>query len=288
MAEEDIIHYTISQIMALNHGEHLTSGPLHKLFESFPPPQFGFGPDEGYNNPYNHRFAGKKSDGKYRVKRAPALSDEAILDKLRSLFCGVTADGRKTTLTITKINQLIIPETQCDSIAKLFQDTMIECEFLMDEYLKILLTFRSRNGIEKEIRRKFISMVLKELKNPSTFEDSRIEEGLVKNQRWRRTNCVIIAKLAIYPYLPVLKDIKSQFSVDNIYKRFINHLFSNVDKDSNDITNIAAVWQILEKKREFKEDPRYDVYRKKMGDIFEDPDKKYPKLLKIKLLDYID
>lgn len=284
--EETFKRYTLGQLMALNHGNYLTSGPLHELFDSYPPFKWGFGKDAVYNNIYNHRFSSIKGSGQFRVKKAHVYSDDSILDKIRSIFCAVTADGRNTDLIVTKLNQLNIPTTKSIEIATLFQEAMIECgSSLVDEYLKIIFTFRVSNGIEKIITKKFIERILAEFKNPSKFTDTRIEEGKSKELRWRSVNALIISKMAVSPVVGA--EVRNQFTLNIIYDKFLQRMMDGISSNTpTDLLVISAVWPTLASWKQFREDGRYKLFINKLDLICADP--AYPKLIKVKLLDITD
>lgn len=282
--------YTLGQFMALNHGDHLESGDLHKQFESYPPPRYDFGSADSYNNPYNHRFSQTKKSTKYHVKKAPALSDDSILEDIRGIFCGVTADGRKTQLTIHKMSQINIPGTKVDEISKLFQEEIIECGTeLIDQLIHVIFTFRASatsKGLERKIQKSFVDHVCDEFKCPSSFQDTRIEEGTDKAKRWREMNTMIIAKLATLSKAPA--PLKKLFSVSNVYERVVNPIVQGliVDRNYNDADLLLKIWPVLKNWKEFREDPLYRTILDKL-ETFTDSGE-CNKLVTVKLMDIID
>jgi len=285
---ENFKRYTLGQFMALNHGKYLESGPLHERFESYPPPKWGFGSDSRYNNPHNHRFAKIMGNSGFQVKRAHVLSDESILDRIRAILCSITANGSSTILVTTKLNQLTYPHTKAVEIAQLFHETMIECgETMVDEYLKVIFAFKGTNGIENIVRQTVARRLISEFTHPSSFAKARIEKAEIKEQRWRTANSIIIAKMAVMTYnTPLMADdIRQQFTIDNMYQRFLGNIFYGLDKRVEDIHVLSLVIPILSILDDFTVDKRYPELLKRISDISDNAS--YPPLLRAQLMDLV-
>lgn len=274
----DIIRYTIEQLVTLNHGKSYESGAIYDLFSKYPTPHI-----DDYLNPHNHRFRTPtpNAGGGFTLKKAHVYSDQKIIEDIRKVVGNISRGSGKVELAISRLNQLMIPSTQADNIAKLFHKSMIECDFLIEEYLSVLVGFTNTDStLLESIYRTFIKEVVNEFKNPSKFEDTAAETAYDKQLRWRIRNATILAKLynMKLPDTPLLGFLRANLTTDIITTKFIDTIFSQLSPTDNGTTQLlVAVWTIvsIEGKRLMQESAvKYKEYIAKIQQILNSPDYK--------------
>lgn len=270
------IRYTLSQLTALNTGAILQHGELHDMFETIKGSKWAI--STTYLNPHNHRLTSKKQG--FELARSHVYSDESILENFRNAFTKITVKNIVSAVAI--INQLRIPDTMHGAIADLFHTSMAESQFLLNEYLTVLLTF-SNAGVEKKIVHLFCKGVIKEFKTPREHHASKIETAEQKAKRWRLGNCLLIMKLYLYPYTttahPELADI---FSYKIITERVLDQLCASILQGGNetDIQVLAEMFHLVSTHNEL-----CAQYGDRIEQIFNDI--RFPKTLRASLLDFL-
>lgn len=239
----NIIRYTLGQLSDLNHGKATDL----KLFSSYPAPITS----EVYQNPHNHRFD-KSTPTMIRepvLKSTHIHSDQRVIEDIRKVISGITRENSKVELAISRMSELSIPDTQALGVAKLFHHSMIECDFLIDEYLRVLLNFKNTDSaLVKNIYQQFTLALTGEFLKPSKFEDSHVETGKAKSIRWRIRNAMILAKLynSKLPESPEFDYIRRTLKTNDIIARFLNPIFTAVSPTDNSTTQLlSSVWTII-------------------------------------------
>lgn len=282
----EILRYTLGQLVELNHGKSITPGSsTYELFSSYPEPH-----TTDYLNQHNKRFHRDKTapdvgaavsvgsasapmPTEFTLKRAHIYSDQKVLEDIRKVISNISKGSGKVQLAISRMNQLSIPSTQAESVAKLFHLSMIECDFLIDEYVGVLLGFTNTDKtLMGQLYSAFIKMVIGEFKTPSKFDDSHAESSYDKQTRWRIRNALILAKLynQKLPDTPEFNCMKSSLDTPLIMEKFIEPIFSALSPNDNSTTQLlVAVWSVIAKSgtRLSKDAP--DSYKKCLAKIEE-------------------
>lgn len=259
----NIIRYTLGQLSSLNNGKTT----VVSMFSGYPEPITS----ETYQNPHNVRFHKSAPVSKEPIlKSAHIHSDQKVVEDIRKVISGITREPSRVASAISRMNELSIPATQAQNVAKLFWTSMIECDFLIDEYLTVLLNFTNADsGLMKNIYQQFVLSVIGEFMKPSTFEDSHVETGRNKAIRWRIRNAVILAKLfnRDLPENQAFDFLRRTLKVADVASKFLNPIFNDVKPSDNVTTQLlVAVWtSIRDGKKLLRDAP--DVYKTYIGKI---------------------
>lgn len=246
-----IARYTIGQLMELNQGQHLESGTVRALFDQYPAPQTNLNPHNIYIKNKDKPAAppsSKPASQLLQQHQADAYSDERILDDIKQkVFVCISKGEGKVAKALARMNNLVIPATQTKAIADLFHKSMIECNFLIDEYLIVLLHFTNANPeVASQIHRDFMIKVVTEFKSPQKFKDSRTESGLDRGRRWRLNNAIILAKLYTNQLPEQCQFLRQALNTDKFCTNFLDQVFAGVkSNDSWSFELLVAVWGIV-------------------------------------------
>jgi len=279
----EILRYTLGQLSDLNNGKHLQSGTAYNIFSSYPAPHI-----DDYLNTHNKRFFPPKSESTqvnasqtpvFALKKAHAHSDQKISEDIRKIISNISKGSGKIQLAIQRMNQLSIPSTQAKNVAELFHLSMIECDFLIDEYLAVLVGFTNPDKVLMElIYRHFTDMITGEFRKPSKFTDSHAETGFDKELRWRIRNATIIAKMynLKLPDTAEFAYVKASLTTPKIVTNFLSAIFTNLSHTDNSTTQLfVAVWTALTKgtySRLVTESPEnYDSFKLKIKELISSP-----------------
>lgn len=303
----EILRYTLGQLVELNHGKSIGPGSAtYELFSSYPEPH-----TTDYLNQHNKRFhrarsapvgptpvtttsgststatattittTGAPVPTDFTLKKAHVYSDQKILEDIRKVISNISKGSGKVQLAISRMNQLSIPSTQAESVAKLFHLSMIECDFLIDEYIGVLIGFTNLDkSLMERLYTSFIRMVIGEFKTPSKFEDTHAESAYDKQTRWRIRNALILAKLynLKVPETPEFSCMRGSLETSIIIEKFIDPIFNSLSPTDNSTTQLlVAVWSVIAKSgtRLSKESPSdYARYIAKIDELTKSVDYK--------------
>lgn len=266
-----VIRYTLEQLFNLNIGQELKDPNLIQLFDSYPQPK-----TRDYYNKKNKRFnafnklpnepdAGAGADADepklehnrgIPIKTEHVFSDKKVIEDIRRIVNQITQTN--TDQIVDKLNQLSIPNTQVENVATVFFKSMIECEFLVDSYLKVLFGFTNQDTkLMRELYKRFTQNVIKEFKYPTEFKDTQLEKGRDREARWRLATCKILSKMYIYQYpsAPKIKQkdafhfVRVGLHTKTFCKEFLDVIFNEVTPKNHNTTQILlTVWTILHKR----------------------------------------
>lgn len=241
------IRYTVGELFKLNTGQINTNSELHKRFDGYPEPRIS-----NYLNKHNRRFYSeiKKDSGpKTFLNKAHEFDDSAIIEDIRKIVSCISRGGGKTKVAISRMNELSIPGSQGPKIAELFHTSMIECHFLIDEYMDVLYGFSNSDmNLMVSIYNNFVKYVVTEFRKPSKFSDSHTESGADKSHRWRLHNCRILAKLFCrkLPANSLFDYSREMLTVKDMQKRFLDKIVSKLDsKDINTVLYLIEAWSVV-------------------------------------------
>ena len=243
--------YTLNDLYNLNHG-NVKKGKHTMLFDSYPPPPSDYEP---YINLKNRRFYPNrqtittiKTDN-HGIKQASALSNDKILEFMQKTINSVCKGN--IDKQIEMLNGMLIPFESCQGIAKIFHESMIDCDLFIPEYLELLLSFKKKD-IAKNVYQYFAKIVVNQFKNPATFTDTLTESGADKQRRWRVNNCLIIANLVKIGKTMNLKQahaihrLQTHFSVDKVCLKVLEPVKNSVSpQNAEDIGTFSKLWEIL-------------------------------------------
>lgn len=287
-AEYEIIRYTVSQLFDLNHGKYHVSGKAHDIFSSYPEPRC-----PNYQNKHNHRFVTQKTKTPTVaniIKSEHIYSDKKIINDIRNIINVVSKGSGKVQLAIKRMNGLTIPATQAGAVAKVFHHAMIDCDFLIQEYLDVLFGFtNSDRSLIVNIYNSFITSVIEEFKSPSTFEDSHTESKVDKEFRWRHRNCLIIAHLATrtYPDTPEFELIRNKMRIAAISGIFMGSMFSEISPENDSVIQIVVdVWTLLKERISIEAPDDHKKYLEILQQIVDSPD--YKVTVKVRLMNLFE
>ena len=138
MEDSRNIIYSLEDFIMLNHGK---SSNL-EFFTQYTSPKTTF---EAYNNSYNKRQKSNKIRETF-IPIAKPFTAERVIEDIRKVINSVSLN--KTEQPAALLNRMNIPVSQIPAISKLFHDSMISCDFLIDKYLELLCKF-DNNNVEK-------------------------------------------------------------------------------------------------------------------------------------------
>ena len=295
-----IIRYTLGDLNDLNAGETLDSSKyseLTKMFESFNEldkrrqnaKEAKLANETVKQQPHIEEYLNKHnrylySESKMRnkrsfIKQSHVYSDQRIIQDIRKVInCVQKHDNGKVKLSIKRMNELSIPPNQAANVAKLFHNSMIECDFLIDEYMDVLLGFNNTDDekLMYNIYCFFLNCIIQEFTKPSKFKDTDTETSADKEYRWRSRNAIIIAKL--YTKNLEKRDlakVKTSMQTNVICVRFLEPIFSQVSNtDQNTIQLLISVWNICAPKLQREHKKVYDSFIDRIQAIIDDPEYK--------------
>ena len=248
--------FTIGQFMQLNPGTGKLNRELVDIFDGYTMPACCR--VKPYNNRLNTRFyehGAKKAEGPKRRTRKfkeDAFSDSNILSTMRHAFGSVAKGSGRTAYAIAAVNQILIPETMVEEVARLFFDTIIQSPKQMPEYLDVL--FGTTNAAASAIQFQFVKITCDVFKNPLELESTALESKGTRTRKHREATCSLNAALYIYNFTeePQYRKPRNFFrSVKNLREKLLDPLFINVniacprDQATNYLKDLANVWQIL-------------------------------------------
>ena len=271
------ICYTLKELIALNNGNCNDTSDQVEFFKSFPVPKASY---EKYNNTHNVLLKDLGKTKKTYVKQAAIYSDDRIVDDVKRIVNSITAD--RVNQPISELSRLSVPKGQELAIAKVFHQSMIRCNSLIDRYLDLLLKFRNRN-LEYAVLKHFINLLINEFLHPHVFKDadSDVELGIAKTKRWRVSNTTIMVKLAVrinrkhrfYKY-------RGGLDIVTVSKRVIGTLVINASKYNKiDIDTLIEVWPMV---KDYIPVQHYDAYINRMKKL--SADSKLNKIVQTKLM----
>jgi len=232
------------------------------LFDSYPLPK-----TRDYYNKKNKRFAASKkladdaagdddSDRGIPIKSEHIFSDKKVIEDIRRVVNQITQSN--TDQIIDKLNQLSIPNTQIENVATVFFKSMIECEFLVDSYIKVLFGFTNSDvRLIRDLYKRFTQNVIKEFKHPTQFQDTQLEKGRDREARWRLATCKILSKMYIYKFPPAPKInqkdpfhfVRVGLQTKTLCREFLDVIFREITPKNHNTTQILlTVWTILHKR----------------------------------------
>ena len=194
--------------------------------------------------------------------------DNKVLDFIRKELSSVTRSN--ISIVTANITGAIIPESKLEEIAKIFYQSMLDCNFLIDELLECLIKINFPVVVYKTI----ISLIINEFKMPTIFEDSYSETGKDKSYRIRLANCIIMAK--IYKINNELLTIKDE----EFYNNFILPLISI--KNESDIIILSHVLVLVLSKLKLYSNDYYNDILSKIKIIMSNTDYKLSNRLKLR------
>jgi len=285
LGTRNVIRHTIGELYGMNTGETLPPGKTLSILNSYPPPSSKI---SEYANKHNKNFKfvtdpngsgggggsgsggssgnGRSARGRRNfnmLTRSHCLSDDRVIEDIRDVINNISNDQGKVRTAIERLSQLSIPKTQIDNIAGIFYDSMIECDFLIEQYMDVLFGFKN---VDKELLKAiyiaFSKLCVSRFKEPKVFEDTATETGPDKTKRFRVNNVKIIAHL--YQRCPN-PWINSYFNTANIVKSCLTPIFEGMDPaDEASVQVLTTIWDLLsgEDSRLLKENQeQYNKYR---------------------------
>lgn len=282
-----ITRYSSKELCDLNNGEKY--GPHHpitKLFRNFPRVKTHY----AYGNQYNDNFY---VGGIKKLKIANAASNNRVIEDIRMIIS--TVSKTNCELQIDKFNSTRISdkERNIPVIAKEFHIAMIDCIFLVKEYLKML--YRMKNeGIEVEIQNLFTRKVITQHLHPTQFADNDLELGTRKTQRWIESNITIIGEIYANRYGEPDSLTSKCFNTEVIYNKVLLPVFKDIDdSDGKGDPNIAryisllcTIWQLTRDRLSEEEPEKCDALYKRIVAMSEST--KFPPTVRAKLFGIIE
>ena len=274
-APRSITRYTLDELISMNKGDTIRDTRLLKMFAEHNALDKPF--ITNYRNPHNKNlYATDKQNKTVFIKQAHEYSDVKVLENIRKIISQVQKNDRgKINLATERLNGLMIPETQINAIAKLFQETMVECDFLIDEYISVLLGFNLKHNkdLVMKIYSAFIRYVTTEFDKPSKFKDSNTETAEDKEHRWRSRNCLIIAKLYVQRFNRPEHQPISRVMVERIIcQKFLDTIFTQLDFNKpNSIEILVSIWNVISEKLQVKVPAQYKLYVERIRNLMKDP-----------------
>ena len=248
--------YTIGQFTKLNNGIVRLPVALEKKLQSYSIPSCM---EKAYNNPFNIRFKTAVEPNKkpLLLKKEGIYDDAHILSSLRHAFSSISKGAGRTLLAVTDINQIMIPKTMIEDVAKLFFEVIVQCPKQMNEYLKVLfgISYPHQDHIETRIHFFFVKFVLNSFEEPKILADSILENGESRTKKHREATCEMLARLYVYPFDndPLYDKPRLFFSNQgNVTTRFLDPVFAKIDKDdANEVKNLVKIWDFLKSCKKF-------------------------------------
>src|SRR3989338_4168410 len=247
--ETTVIRYPLHILMSMNDGRVLTSGKTHDLFNQYPTLPHRI----SYDNPHNSRFP-KIKPAASQLK-AHVFDSASIIQDIRKVLSSIS----RSNISICKerLNSIRIPNTEVKKVAQLFHSSMIECIHLLDEYLDVILSM-SNEGLEHSILQEFVLILTRTFRHPPKFEDSAIENGEIRSDRWKYRNAVIIATIySMNVHLDAFKD----FSTELICDKFLDRLFADINSDNHaSVVNLVEIWKLVSPRLKSENMEKYEKY----------------------------
>ena len=275
------IRYTIGQMERLNHGRVKLPPKLEQKIREYTMPPCCI--ENPYNNPLNTPFRNalqstdKKSRQPLLKKTESIYSDEHILKNLRHAFSAISKGTGRTILAITDINQIMIPKTMVEKVAKLFFDVIAQCPLQMNEYLAVLFGISYVDHLETKIHFHFVKFAMSAFATPYVVSDSLLESGESLTKKHRTATCQLIARLFMFPFSSERKHEKARDffgNSENLHTKFLQPVFHKIQAgDADEVSNLVKIWDIIGKQPKFKS--ALTTYIPQMKVLLENKDKKF-------------
>src|SRR3989338_1981869 len=159
-----MVVYTCSEIMKMNHGYTTTDTQILKLFDSYPLPRHKI----RYANPCNKKLYSENSSSSSTIA---VDYDKKVLEFFRKELSSIT---KSNFLQVAdRLNKAIIPEAELGNIGLIFFQTLIDCDFVMDELIECLLNLKFKGN--ELIQSTVINCINNEFKNQTIYKDTASE-----------------------------------------------------------------------------------------------------------------
>jgi hypothetical protein len=180
------VKYTQQELREINNEDISPySTELIGFFEKFPRRN----KDVRYNNPFNFNY----KNGRKKIFKSE-VPDQIILADIRNNLSKLTSDNiDEIYANITKIQ---IPQHLEEQVASSLFETIINCIFLVDAYVDLIIKMENHN---KNIVFIINNLICRQLYRPKIFskdnDNIACETAEQKEEKWRVNNAILIAHL---------------------------------------------------------------------------------------------
>lgn len=234
-----------------------------------------------YNNPLNNNFIVHSANGGNggRKRLLPIIepfSDDKIMFDMKELLLKVNETNKATI--IDQITKLHFTPSCEDKLADMILDVTINCIFLVNIYVDIILSMESKHkNIINRINKAIIYQIYCQRKFPSENDANACETSEQKAKKWHINNAILIAELFL----------RNKYRPDMIINKVLTPLIDQITPDNTvNIELLTKIFPIIGPKIEIMYGMSLDGIFSRMEQISNDS--RYETRLRFLIMDMID